>query len=101
MKMFYGKRMLVLWRQHISPSVGRYLIHGHNSRLIDWYHFEGTFEAHQINCVACNPHEDEAHGVEVERSPMVLSEHVGISCDENYEIDFLCFVGETDNILVG
>ena len=59
-----------------------------------------AFKTHDVDGVASDADENKAHGVEVERAPMVLDKHVGVSSSENYQIEFLSFVTDADYVLV-
>ena len=61
----------------------------------------GTFEAHDIDGIGCDSNENEPHSIEVEGAPVVLYQHVGISGDEDDEIDLLGFVADSNDVLVG
>ena len=43
----------------------------------------GTFAAHDVDSVAGDTDEDKAHGIEVEGSPVMFDEHIGVSGDED------------------
>ena len=61
----------------------------------------GTLAAHDVNGVAGDGDEDEAHGVEVEGAPVVLDEHVGVPGDEDDQVDLLGLVADPNDVLVG
>ena len=61
----------------------------------------GTFAAHHIDGVASDAYKDEAHGVEVEGSPVVFDEHVGVSGDEDDQVDLLGLVADSYDVFVG
>ena len=47
------------------------------------YHFVRALEAHYIDSVACDADEEEPHRVEVETTPVVFEDHVGVTGGED------------------
>ena len=60
----------------------------------------GTFEAHDVDGVAGDADEDEAHGVEVEGAPVVFDDHVGVPGREHDQVELLGLVADADHVLV-
>jgi hypothetical protein len=52
-----------------------------------------SFESNEVNSVCSYSNKDKFHGNKVERSPMVLKNHVGVSRGKDNEIYLLGFVG--------
>ena len=62
------------------------------------YKFLRSFEPDEINGISGDCDEKEAHDVEVERAPMILEDHIGVSSDKHNQVQLLRFVGKTDDI---
>ena len=61
----------------------------------------GSLEAHDVDGVGGDSYKDEPHGVEVEGAPVVLDEHIGVSGEEDNEVNLLGFVADADDVFVG
>ena len=59
------------------------------------------FESHDIDGIGSNSNKDKSHGIEIERSPVVFDEHIGVSGDEDNQVNLLSFVADANNIFVG
>ena len=61
----------------------------------------GTFKTHNVDGVSSDSDEDKPHGVEIERTPVMLDEHVGITSEEDNEIDLLGLIANSYDVLIG
>lgn len=83
------------------PNAGRHPINYHSSRCIKSYHFVRSFESHHVDGVGSHSNKEDTHNVEVNRSPVHLQYHVGISSEKHHKVQLLRLVAEANNVLIG
>jgi hypothetical protein len=96
----YGRRRRGLPLRSRWPNGGRNLSRRRSSGWMGGYHAVGPLEAHDVDGVGSDEEEEDAHGVEVERPPVVLQDHVRVARHEHHHVQLLRSVGQPDHVLV-